>query len=163
ASGRAQRGNPGGAWASRAQGIVRLAHDPEKLPDFSDKIMRKPKGRLDADRFNLKRSGSSEVTGALRQGAQRQLVALQYNGFNSVGTAYRPHKPGQSGNKNLEEISMNRRHFLASAAAGSMGLALPGIVRAQQPIIIKFSHVVSPDAPKGKASVYFKELAEKYT
>jgi C4-dicarboxylate-binding protein DctP len=34
---------------------------------------------------------------------------------------------------------------------------------AQQPIIIKFSHVVSPEAPKGKAAVLFKELAEKYT
>src|SRR5215469_1676230 len=34
---------------------------------------------------------------------------------------------------------------------------------AQQPIIIKFSHVVSPDAPKGKAALVFKDLAEKYT
>ena len=30
-------------------------------------------------------------------------------------------------------------------------------------IIIKFSHVVAPDAPKGKAAILFKELAEKYT
>src|SRR6201988_1498031 len=30
-------------------------------------------------------------------------------------------------------------------------------------MIIKFSHVVSPDAPKGKAAVKFKELAEQYT
>src|ERR1700691_4437564 len=34
---------------------------------------------------------------------------------------------------------------------------------AQTPSIIKFSHVVSPDAPKGKASLLFKQLAEKYT
>ena len=31
------------------------------------------------------------------------------------------------------------------------------------PIVIKFSHVVSPDAPKGKAALLFKDLAEKYT
>jgi C4-dicarboxylate-binding protein DctP len=31
------------------------------------------------------------------------------------------------------------------------------------PIIIKFSHVVSPDAPKGKTALLFKQLAEKYT
>ena len=31
------------------------------------------------------------------------------------------------------------------------------------PVILKFSHVVSPDAPKGKAAVLFKQLAEKYT
>jgi C4-dicarboxylate-binding protein DctP len=30
-------------------------------------------------------------------------------------------------------------------------------------MIIKFSHVVSPDTPKGKGAVRFKELAEKYT
>src|SRR5258708_11514229 len=38
-----------------------------------------------------------------------------------------------------------------------------GWAHAQQPMIIKFSHVVSPDAPKGKAAVKFKELAEQYT
>jgi C4-dicarboxylate-binding protein DctP len=34
---------------------------------------------------------------------------------------------------------------------------------ADEPIVIKFSHVVAPDAPKGKAALFFKELAEKYT
>jgi C4-dicarboxylate-binding protein DctP len=34
---------------------------------------------------------------------------------------------------------------------------------AQQPIIIKFSHVVANDTPKGKGALKFKELAEKYT
>ncbi len=35
--------------------------------------------------------------------------------------------------------------------------------RADGPIIIKFSHVVTDAAPKGKAALKFKELAEKYT
>jgi C4-dicarboxylate-binding protein DctP len=34
---------------------------------------------------------------------------------------------------------------------------------AQEPIVIKFSHVVAPDTPKGKGSRKFKELAEEYT
>jgi C4-dicarboxylate-binding protein DctP len=34
---------------------------------------------------------------------------------------------------------------------------------AQQPIIIKFSHVVAPDTPKGKGALKFQELTEKYT
>ena len=34
---------------------------------------------------------------------------------------------------------------------------------AQEPIVIKFSHVVAADTPKGKGSVKFQELAEKYT
>jgi C4-dicarboxylate-binding protein DctP len=34
---------------------------------------------------------------------------------------------------------------------------------AQSPIIIKFSHVVANDTPKGKGALKFKELAEKYT
>ena len=32
-----------------------------------------------------------------------------------------------------------------------------------QPIVIKFSHVVAADAPKGRAAVYFKKLAEERT
>jgi C4-dicarboxylate-binding protein DctP len=54
------------------------------------------------------------------------------------------------------------RKWLIAAAAAAVFMA-PGAVMAQQPIIIKFSHVVSPDAPKGKAAIKFKELAEKYT
>src|SRR5437660_12744147 len=34
---------------------------------------------------------------------------------------------------------------------------------AQAPIVIKFSHVVASDTPKGKAALRFKELAEKAT
>jgi C4-dicarboxylate-binding protein DctP len=53
---------------------------------------------------------------------------------------------------------------VAAAAAALAGFAFaPEAAFAQQPIVIKFSHVVSPDAPKGKAAIVFKELAEKYT
>jgi len=34
---------------------------------------------------------------------------------------------------------------------------------AQDPIVIKFSHVVAPDTPKGRAAERFKELAEQMT
>jgi C4-dicarboxylate-binding protein DctP len=36
-------------------------------------------------------------------------------------------------------------------------------VRAEEPIVIKFSHVVAPDTPKGKAAERFKALAEERT
>lgn len=42
-------------------------------------------------------------------------------------------------------------------------LALGGLAWADEPIVIKFSHVVAPDTPKGRAAEKFKELAEKYT
>lgn len=53
----------------------------------------------------------------------------------------------------------------ASIAALALGLnlGLTGPASAQSPVIIKFSHVVATDTPKGKASEKFKELAEKYT
>jgi C4-dicarboxylate-binding protein DctP len=35
--------------------------------------------------------------------------------------------------------------------------------QAQTPIVIRFSHVVSADAPKGKTALRFKELAERHT
>jgi C4-dicarboxylate-binding protein DctP len=50
-----------------------------------------------------------------------------------------------------------------AVALAALVLAFAGTASAQAPIVIKFSHVVSPDAPKGKAANYFKELAEKYT
>ena len=48
----------------------------------------------------------------------------------------------------------------ALAAAPVIGFGNPALA---DPIVIKLSHVVSPDAPKGKAAVVFKDLAEKYT
>jgi len=52
---------------------------------------------------------------------------------------------------------------LAIALAAIFALALGGPALADEPIVIKFSHVVAPDAPKGKAAIFFKELAERYT
>jgi C4-dicarboxylate-binding protein DctP len=42
-------------------------------------------------------------------------------------------------------------------------LACATVAQAAEPIIIKFSHVVANDTPKGKAAEKFKQLAEKYT
>ena len=54
---------------------------------------------------------------------------------------------------------------LISAAASIAALVLAGspAMAADGPIVIKFSHVVASDTPKGKAADKFKELAEKYT
>jgi C4-dicarboxylate-binding protein DctP len=52
---------------------------------------------------------------------------------------------------------------LALVLGAIFAFAFTAGASAQSPIIIKFSHVVSPDAPKGKAAVLFKQLAEKYT
>jgi C4-dicarboxylate-binding protein DctP len=49
-------------------------------------------------------------------------------------------------------------------SALALGTGLGGIALAQQaPIVIKFSHVVAPDTPKGKAADYFKKLVEERT
>jgi len=59
------------------------------------------------------------------------------------------------------QTSSTRRQILGAAAA----LAATGFgsARAQAPIVIKFSHVVAPDTPKGKGATRFKELAEQRT
>src|SRR5256885_7154110 len=54
------------------------------------------------------------------------------------------------------------RKLLVAVAAMAILVAAPA-VQAQSPITIKFSHVVANDTPKGKGSLKFKELAEKYT
>lgn len=40
---------------------------------------------------------------------------------------------------------------------------IPGLTFAQSPIVVKFSHVVAPNTPKGKAAERFKQLAEEKT
>ncbi len=54
-----------------------------------------------------------------------------------------------------------KRIAMIVGAAVSLALATPAL--AQSPIVLKFSHVVAPNTPKGKGSLKFQELAEKYT
>ncbi|OKO85469.1 DctP family TRAP transporter solute-binding subunit [Bradyrhizobium sp. AS23.2] len=52
---------------------------------------------------------------------------------------------------------------VAVAALSLIPVLAPAVAQAQSPIVIKFSHVVANDTPKGKGALKFKELAEKYT
>jgi C4-dicarboxylate-binding protein DctP len=60
---------------------------------------------------------------------------------------------------------MRRTTLKVMAGALVSALALTATAFAQQPnpIIIKFSHVVAADTPKGKGAEHFKQLADKYT
>ncbi len=58
------------------------------------------------------------------------------------------------------------KHSALGALFGLCAVAVVGSlspVLAQAPIVLKFSHVVAPDTPKGKGAEKFKELGEKYT
>ncbi|MBF0324799.1 TRAP transporter substrate-binding protein [Magnetospirillum moscoviense] len=57
---------------------------------------------------------------------------------------------------------MNFRTLLCCAVAGVIA-AGSAMAQQAQPIVIKFSHVVSVDTPKGKAAEMFKKLAEERT
>jgi C4-dicarboxylate-binding protein DctP len=70
-----------------------------------------------------------------------------------LGAAHRALRNNQAGG------NMRKLILAASVAA----LALIGPASAQAPIVIKFSHVVTSNTPKGAAAEKFKELAEKYT
>src|SRR5674476_1649115 len=54
-----------------------------------------------------------------------------------------------------------RKFILAAASVAAF--AFIGPAAADDPIVIKFSHVVATNTPKGLAAEKFKELAEKYT
>ena len=54
------------------------------------------------------------------------------------------------------------RRTLVQAAMAVAALGA-GLAQAQSPIIIKFSHVVAADTPKGKAAVFFAEKAAELT
>ena len=57
------------------------------------------------------------------------------------------------------------KHFKALMLVAACLLSFPAASLAQQasPIVIKFSHVVAADTPKGKAAERFKQLAEERT
>jgi len=61
----------------------------------------------------------------------------------------------------MKSHSHIRRIMLGAFVAAALPLAMPAF--AADPILIKFSHVVADDTPKGKGAAKFKELAEKYT
>jgi C4-dicarboxylate-binding protein DctP len=50
---------------------------------------------------------------------------------------------------------------IALGAAVALAFSTPALAQGQ--IVLKFSHVVAPNTPKGKGADKFKELAEKYT
>src|SRR6187401_785938 len=56
---------------------------------------------------------------------------------------------------------MTRRSWCAVSHAASLMLTLMPSAVAQQPIVVKFSHVVAVDTPKGKGAERFKQLAEE--
>ncbi len=55
----------------------------------------------------------------------------------------------------------SRRDVLTAGAAVAGAVAMPFMASAQSPVVIKFSHVVAENTPKGKGSLKFKELAEE--
>ena len=63
----------------------------------------------------------------------------------------------------MKAHTLNRRLLLAALAAAAGALALVRPAAAQAPIVIKFSHVVAIDTPKGKASEFFAKRAAELT
>jgi C4-dicarboxylate-binding protein DctP len=60
-------------------------------------------------------------------------------------------------------MTISRRQFGTAAAGAALAMAYGKPGWAQAPLVMKLSHVVADDTPKGKGSHKFRELAEKYT
>ena len=56
---------------------------------------------------------------------------------------------------------MRRIAIACLSVAVALTVAGPSVPQAQQPIVIKFSHVVAKEAPKGKAADRFAELVNQ--
>jgi C4-dicarboxylate-binding protein DctP len=52
------------------------------------------------------------------------------------------------------------KYWFVAAAIAALAI-VPGVSSAQQPMVLKFSHVVAEHTPKGQAALKFKEEAEK--
>src|SRR5436190_1684907 len=73
------------------------------------------------------------------------------------------HEIGSRAAGALQKSTGGNMRKLILAAASVAALAVAGPASAQSPIVIKFSHVVATNTPKGLAAEKFKELAEKYS
>jgi len=60
-------------------------------------------------------------------------------------------------------VELSRREALLAAAAALAASATGGARAQSAPVLIKFSHVVAPDTPKGNGAQRFKELADERT
>lgn len=60
-------------------------------------------------------------------------------------------------------LSVSKMKSLAALIIATLGLLLAGQSQAGEAIVLRFSHVVAPDTPKGLGAEKFKELAERYT
>jgi C4-dicarboxylate-binding protein DctP len=83
------------------------------------------------------------------------LFRIGEAGANCAGRPAGPSAP------TTEKGRVMTRSFIIAIAVGALALANPAV--AQSPIVIKFSHVVAHDTPKGLGAEKFKELGEKYT
>lgn len=73
--------------------------------------------------------------------------------------------PASPMSRNLHRALLKRRTLLGLAGSACMAASLfnSTSARAAAPILIQFSHVVTPETAKGRAALRFKELAEART
>jgi C4-dicarboxylate-binding protein DctP len=65
--------------------------------------------------------------------------------------------------KSIAKLRAKAMLFGVALTVAAAALIAPAAMAQQAPIVIKFSHVVARDTPKGKGAERFKELAEKAT
>lgn len=69
--------------------------------------------------------------------------------------------PSKDLEKHMKKSVFSKRRTLLGTMGLAAMLALPMGAQAQSPIVIKFSHVVAEQTPKGQGALKFKEVAEK--
>ena len=120
----------------------------------------------------MRARNDSEKNAALRRrvfALQQRLSAAPANGQWRFGRLLCIGAAGIQGREpryaRAPQKSRGRKHAQIDFGCGvgrGIGPGRTGI-GATTPIVIKFSHVVAPNTPKGLAAEKFKELAEKYT
>lgn len=67
----------------------------------------------------------------------------------------------------MDAKDLERREVLGAIGACLIAAAITAVAvpsaQGQAPIVIKFSHVVATDTPKGKGAEFFKKRAEELT
>ena len=144
----------------------RLSAEPEQRLVPAAHTARAPAGKNDAVHRARVAHGAGSLDQWLKVSAEpRPVLAAAILSYCAHGLAWngrgeRRPTPTRAARPLKGEYVM-RKFASAIALLSAFALGTPAL--AQSPIVIKFSHVVAPDTPKGKGAEYFKKLAEELT
>src|SRR5689334_13048982 len=167
-AGRGESGLRGRLWRAGRQGLPEECRRPDSLPLPAAVHGGPAQGLGSCDRPATSPPIDRAVAAA--HTPRWDIWAEKLRGACGLGLVVRagvcchtPEAGKQENSRLLHELGRRFMRRLILAGVAAVLMMAPAAALADDTIVIKFSHVVANDTPKGKGALKFKELAEKYT